>query len=252
MQPRVAPGVRADMNQVVMRGVGVLVAVLVAIGVASGLGAGAQPAAKTVGFNQLLVDSSVVVVHVRRHTSPTSAVAQSGTGVVLPGGRVVTATHLFKDAWTDVEIVFGGRTGHLEQPLVWKGEPTHVEGRDVTILGGVKVPEWVKPAKVSKRSPIVSDALVSFGLSRPSRPRIRGGIVDEMQASGAIVIDVNSSMGDSGGPTFNQNNELVGIHTGVMTRTWEGKWGSRADVFSLSSRVTDLKEVKEAEKGEKK
>jgi hypothetical protein len=211
-------------------------------GVPTGFEAPAQPA-KTVAFSLPVVDTAIVTINVRRYTGPTSAIAQTGTGVVLPGGRIVTATHLFKEAWTDVEIVFGGRNGHVEQPVIWTGQPVHVENRDVTVMPGVRIPEWVKPVKVSKRPAMVNDAVVSVGLSRPSRPRIRGGIVDEVQPSGAIVIDVNSSEGDSGGPTFNQNNELVGVHNGVEFRTWEGKWGKRTDVFSVSVRVTDLPQV---------
>ena len=203
----------------------------------------AQPVNKMVGFNPLTVDSCVVMVHVRKWTSPTSALAQTGTGAVLPGGRVITATHLFKEEWTDVEIIFGGRLGHAEQSVIWTGELLNIEDRDVTVLSGIRVPEWVKPVKISPKGVGKGDSLVSFGLSRPGRPRLRGGVVDELAEGGGIVIDVNSSQGDSGGPTFNQDNQLVGVHTGVITRTWEGKWGKRSDVFSLTTRVTDLKQV---------
>lgn len=241
------------MNHVMAHGRTAAVMVLILLGVLVAAGAARQqPVAKTVAFSPLAVDTAVVVVHVRRHTGSNAALAQTGTGVVLTDGRVLTATHLFKEAWNDVEIVFGGRAGRSEQAVLWKGEPTHIGDRDVTMLSDVRVPAWVKPVKVSKRAAAKGDSVVSFGLSRPSRPRLRGGVIDELQRSGGIVIDVNSSQGDSGGPTFNQNNELVGIHTGVMTRTWEGKWGKRADVFSLSARVTDLKELVKDEKVLKK
>lgn len=242
----------------------VLLSVVATLGLVTALGAGvAQPTApaqpstpppttKITGFSPQAVDSCVVQVHVRRHTGPTSAVAHTGTGVVLPGGRVLTAMHLFKDEWTDVEIIFGGRNAHGEQAVLWKGEPTHFDKRDMTLLEGVRAPDWVKPAKIAKRPAAKGDSLVSFGLSRPSRPRLRGGVVDEVDPDGTICIDVNSSDGDSGGPTFNQNNELVGIHHGVMTRSWEGKWGKKVDVLSMSYRVTDMKELAAPEKAEKK
>jgi S1-C subfamily serine protease len=196
------------------------------------------------GFKTDVIDSSVVAVRVRRSNNLGGWTAKTGTGVVLSNNRVITAKHLFAEPWTDVQVVFGGRGGVPEESVVWTPDMTFWIERDVVLLRNVPVPARIKPASVAAQPPNLEDPLMSIGLSSPSRIRLRvGHLMSIDKSQGLLNIDFNSSYGDSGGPTFNSKNEVVGIHVATGEARYVEIWGNRIEQYSTSVSVTDLPEI---------
>jgi S1-C subfamily serine protease len=141
----------------------------------------------------------------------------SGSGVLIGNGMVLTAGHVVKDAWR-AHIMFGGRGSHPEE---WDGrqQALHFEfvrDTDLAIIRGVVQPDWAEPATIATRSPRRGERVTSFGLQNPKSWRLKSGTVTNLtdDERGEFVADLQTQPGDSGGPVFNADGELVGLNRG--------------------------------------
>lgn len=189
----------------------------------------------------------LAAVHIRAIHNPGNGTItiKDGSGVYLGNGRVLTASHVL-DAYTTIEVVFGGRSGQPATTCSFdstKGKVLSYTGRDVTLITGIAAPAWAPIAKIAASPAKVGDQSVSIGVIANNTTRIRHGqIVDTASTRGAFHADSTSQPGDSGGPTLNNQLEVVGICSGVMTATTFDKAGKQTRVsWSVSYDVAGLK-----------
>ncbi len=108
-----------------------------------------------------------------------------------------------------------------------KGKLLSYPTADVSLLTNIAAPAWVKPAKIAPRKAVLNDATVSVGVQRDLVRRLRTGVVVDTASSPHTFHATSASQkGDSGGPTFNAQGEVVGILSGIMTAQWKRPDGS--------------------------
>lgn len=152
---------------------------------------------------------------------------RSGTGVYLGHGRIITAHHVIAEGPaapttpTDIDEL---------RILPWDVERTErhnltelggrVDGSpflDLAVINANKSPLSVEPARVAERRPAVGEQVVAYGLGGGAMNQVRemkGRVVGRSLSGSFIAIDAPSIKGDSGGPVFNDQGELVGIILG--------------------------------------
>ncbi len=199
-------------------------------------------------FNTEDVETAVVWIEVRTYNDPrhTSWHSVTGTGVLIDGKRILTAKHVLDGYFDEIYIGFGGNAGHAGQMILWNDRPKEIkkwDTIDLAMLSQVEAPKWAKPVKIAKSAPAVSELAMSYGRPDLGGMRIRIGKLTDLQSpSGAMHFDFNSSKGDSGGPTFNGQMELIGIHSGTLeTTTWSSYGGKSFKQTSYSVPVTNIR-----------
>ena len=148
-----------------------------------------------------------------------------GTGVVISinqdkpfkgghEGYILTAWHVIQNDLKDGKIRIGYRNG-----LRSKGCKVidHDEDKDVALVWAW-VPEGISPAKMANSSVTPGHSLEFAGLGGGSDLRgcIRhfSAVASSPSSLEKIFADVPLLPGDSGGPVFNENHEVVGIISG--------------------------------------
>lgn len=123
-----------------------------------------------------------------------------------------------------------------------KGKLLSYPTADVSLLTNIAAPAWAKPAKVAPRKAALNDATVSVGVQRDLVRRLRTGVVVDTTSSQHTFHATSASQkGDSGGPTFNAQGEVVGILSGVMTAQWKRPDGSTLErTTSVSFNVAGM------------
>ncbi len=176
------------------------------------------------------VDPAVVTLHtVERNpspNSPTGAVTQPGlgSGFLIDGeGHVMTAAHVVQTAdLVEVEFVDGARV----TAAVISSDPI----KDVALLKLDEIPEnamWVELGDSDDVS--VGDEVfvigAPLGLSHTltvghisSRRPYEDGMMQGIQAE-TFQTDAAINQGNSGGPLFNQDGEVIGVVSHIRTRT---------------------------------
>lgn len=227
-----------------------------------------RPDASPAPFDLAAVDSSLVMLRVMRQSGD-QLKGRQGTAVFIGKDRVLTAAHLFDAPFTQVELFFGGREGRPRQRVVLPSNRLTLhryDGVDVAVIRNVTAPTWAAAPPLAVQPPRVGDLMTSIGLKDIDSRRIRTGPVKDATPSGGggdttsgaesasegglFNIEFTSEEGDSGGPTFNDRGELVGIHTATGTRTElktktvDGKTsvvGETTTTISTSADLTRLK-----------
>jgi S1-C subfamily serine protease len=164
-----------------------------------------------------------------------------GSGVLIDGGRVLTAWHVLRDAPQNAVVRFRGM-----DPIPAK----FVAGDnnwDIALLFIDIDPKKIEPAKIADRDPIKRDPVTIAGYGPvPDLYRERTGLVTQYLSPAGLGIDelvevsVTARDGDSGGPMYNQKGEIVGILFGSSDGFTSGACASRLREFIDRQSVTDI------------
>ncbi|MBX9737059.1 MAG: serine protease [Phycisphaerales bacterium] len=190
------------------------------------------------------MDTAVVQVIVKTDLGNGTIQTSNGTGVYLGSGRVLTASHVIS-RYTTIEIIFGGRSGQPQTSVAFDprvGKLVSFPSRDVSVLTKINAPSWAASASIATASPKVGDQAVSYGLKDPATPRIRqGAVLASRQMKNGIEVDAVSTKGDSGGPTFDSQLRVMGVHSANVTRTYKRPDGKQEEkTTSVSFNVVGL------------
>jgi S1-C subfamily serine protease len=150
---------------------------------------------------------------------PGGGVLRYGTGVLLDDGRVLTAAHVTKGAKPPtVHVLFGGRGDRPEfdatDPRATQIKENNTD--DFALITGLTVPEWASGIKIAAKEPKLGDVLTSIGLEAPDAVRLHcGKMLGRDFAGTKLCMGVLAQPGDSGGPVFNADGQLVGINNAI-------------------------------------
>nr|WP_227751528.1 DegQ family serine endoprotease [Tabrizicola oligotrophica] len=173
-----------------------------------------------------------------------------GSGFVISAdGYIVTNNHVIEGA-DEIEIEFFDKT-RLKAKLVGKDPKTDiallkVEGdQDLPFVSfgdsdGMRVGDWV----MAMGNPLGQGFSVSAGIISARGRELSGSYDDFLQTDAAI------NKGNSGGPLFNMEGQVVGVNTAILSPTG----GSIGIGFSMASNVVakvvnQLKEFGETRRG---
>jgi hypothetical protein len=156
-----------------------------------------------------------------------------GTGTLIDAdekrGLVVTCAHLFRDGAGSTAVIFpSGRSFGAQLARI---DTT----ADLAALW-IDAPD-IEPVKVAMRSPQRGDALVSCGYGTDGRLWCNHGqalgYVSVAGAQGAETLELSGAarLGDSGGPVFNHDRELVAVLFGTNGRVVDGTFCGRVRRF---------------------
>ncbi len=178
------------------------------------------------------VNPSVVELHVQSLADPKigqvaykAQTANSlGSGALVSReGRILTAAHVVDKA-TSIEVIFSDgtkTTGHVVwvEPLI-----------DLAMIQAGKVPSTAKPLKLAKANDyqIGEQVIVigaPFGVSHSLSVGYLSGIRDGSAIPGSTLVprllqtDASINQGNSGGPMFNLNGEIIGIVSHILSKS---------------------------------
>ncbi|MGL1957111.1 MAG: trypsin-like peptidase domain-containing protein [Colwellia sp.] len=178
------------------------------------------------------VDSAVVELHVTSLADPKpgqiSYKAETknslGSGALISQeGRILTAAHVIDKA-TEIEVIFadGSKTsGHV----VWV-EPL----LDLAMIQAGKVPNSVKPLPLAKAGNYnIGEQVVvigaPYGVSHSLSVGYLSGVRDGKVIPGTPLVprllqtDAAINVGNSGGPMFNLDGEIIGIVSHILSKS---------------------------------
>src|SRR2546425_8486966 len=209
--------------------------------------AGAPPArAATQALSEVFrrVDPAVVEIHTQETGLPTMPQGQpvsiSGLGsggLIFPDGKVLTAAHVVQTA-DAIEVQF--LTGASLKARVLSSEPS----ADVALLQLEKPPKAPFVAKLGD-SDAVEVGESGFGVGAPLgvRPNLTVGYVSARRKPNATFsgmsraeffqTDAAINQGNSGGPMFNMQGEVIGIVSYILSHSG----GSEGLGFAVTSKV---------------
>jgi S1-C subfamily serine protease len=150
---------------------------------------------------------------------PGGGVLRYGTGVLLEDGRVLTAAHVTDGAKpATVHVLFGGRGDRPEfdatSPHATQIKENDVE--DFAVITGLTIPDWALGVKIAAKEPKLGEVLTSIGLEATDAVRLHcGKMLGRDFAGTKLCVGVLAQQGDSGGPVFNADGELVGINNAI-------------------------------------
>jgi len=180
------------------------------------------------------VNHGVVELHVKALTPPKhgqvlhkSETSNSlGSGVVITDkGRILTAAHVVSRA-TQIEVAFSDgtkTTGHV----VWVDNSV-----DLAMIQAAKLPENFKALPLAKSGDYnIGEKIViigaPYGVSHSLSVGYLSGVRNREKVPGSNLIprflqtDASINKGNSGGPMFNLDGEVIGIVSYIMSKTGE-------------------------------
>ena len=143
--------------------------------------------------------------------------AQGSGFVISEDGYVVTNNHVIDNA-TKIQLSFDDQTAKVDAELVGTDQRT-----DIALLK-IKNPTRKFPfVKLAPKDPRVGDWVVAVGNPFGFGGTVTAGIVSALArdvGSGPydyLQIDAAVNRGNSGGPTFNLNGEVIGVNTAIYS-----------------------------------
>ncbi len=143
--------------------------------------------------------------------------AQGSGFVISEDGYVVTNNHVIDNA-TKIQLSFDDQTAKVDAELVGTDQRT-----DIALLK-IKNPTRKFPfVKLAPKDPRVGDWVVAVGNPFGFGGTVTAGIVSSLArdvGSGPydyLQIDAAVNRGNSGGPTFNLNGEVIGVNTAIYS-----------------------------------
>lgn len=124
----------------------------------------------------------------------------SGSGVCIEDGYILTAHHVVF-GHNMVTVTVGGVVYDVQRYET-------LDGRDAAIL---KVDTPALPVPIRQTPIIVGDIVFIVGYPYGNGPFITTGIVSGDYGNGLVLLDAGAQAGNSGGPVFDTNGELIGI-----------------------------------------
>ncbi len=141
----------------------------------------------------------------------------SGTGIFINAqGEIYTAAHVVFGEGTTMNVVMTDGSSHPGVCTMYHKKTDAGKAK----LTGDKVPT-VPFVPLAAKEPRIGDWVFSLGhgggLDKERGPMVRLGRVVSLKY-GSIQTDCKLIRGDSGGPLFNMNGELIGINSRVGTK----------------------------------
>lgn len=178
------------------------------------------------------VDKTVVELHVKALAEPVagqvrfkaSTSGSLGSGVLVSKeGRILTAAHVV-DRATEIEVNFANglkTTGHV----VWVDSMV-----DLAMIQAAEVPKNLKPAPLAKSGDYnIGEQLIVIGAPLGISHSLSVGYLSGVRDYGKIPVsnivprfiqtDASINVGNSGGPMFNLQGEVIGIVSHIMTKS---------------------------------
>ncbi len=175
------------------------------------------------------VNPSVVIIHTinkavpsadKRHVTSTKGV---GSGVLISGNKVITAAHVVHTANSAVVEFLGGKRVTCK---IVASSPT----ADVAMLQLEKVPENIVVASLADSDSVsvgeeafvigapygIGHTLTVGHVSARHKPKTMFGGFD---SSEFFQTDAAINQGNSGGPMFNMNGEVIGIVSSILSKS---------------------------------
>ncbi|TME96479.1 MAG: trypsin-like serine protease [Chloroflexi bacterium] len=169
------------------------------------------------------VAPTVVQVKITRYDG--SVQPSAGAGVIIDeAADIITALHVVGAA-KDVSVIFSD--GKESKAVVI----AVLADNDIAVLRALEPPQTVVPAVLGDGSKvrIGDDALVvgsPFGMTRSLSTGVISGLNRSLQVpgyakplTGLIQFDAAANPGNSGGPLFNRNGDVIGIVTAIANPT---------------------------------
>lgn len=149
--------------------------------------------------------------------SPMPTLAQGSGFVISEDGYVVTNNHVIENA-SKIQLSFDDQSGKLDAELVGTDQRT-----DIALLK-IKAPNRKFPfVKLQPKDPRVGDWVIAVGNPFGFGGTVTAGIVSSLArdvGSGPydyLQIDAAVNRGNSGGPTFNLEGEVIGVNTAIYS-----------------------------------
>ncbi len=178
------------------------------------------------------VNPGVVELHVKALAGPrpgqvaykaTTAKSLGSGALISKEGRILTAAHVV-DRATEIEVIFtdGSKTsGHV----VWVDSMI-----DLAMIQAVDVPDSAKPLQLAKSGDYqIGEQVVvigaPYGVSHSLSVGYLSGIRDREKIPATELVprslqtDAAINQGNSGGPMFNLDGEVIGIVSYIMSKT---------------------------------
>ncbi|MBC7835148.1 MAG: trypsin-like peptidase domain-containing protein [Phycisphaerales bacterium] len=149
---------------------------------------------------------------------------RAGTGVYIGGHTVITAHHVIADGPAPANFSVAGirllpwnaprsaANNFADKGGTFAGSPY----MDVAVIHTTK-PAEVEPARLATRRPNIGDSVTTYGLGGGLNSKLRhstGAVVGRSIDGTFLALDIPSIKGDSGGPVFNADGDLIGIILG--------------------------------------
>jgi hypothetical protein len=170
---------------------------------------------------------------IARITNDRGATRSAGTGTLVDvdaeRGLIVTCAHLFREGVGTLSVTFPN-----QQPFAARLEKIDV-GADLAALS-IKVPS-IEPIAIAETFPRQGDPLVSCGYAGDGQLWCnRGqalGYVTTAGGQGLETLELSGAarFGDSGGPVFDRNHDLVAVLFGTNGRVVDGTYCGRIRRF---------------------
>jgi serine protease Do len=194
-----------------------LLAALLVVGLVTWLSSGVE--AQTPGEVFRKVAPSVVVIRAKGHEVATSGQTrfnETGSGVLIsPDGKVMTAAHVVH-AMDEITVEFLG--GETVKARVVASEPA----ADLSLLQLERVPAGAKSSPLANSDPIqVGDPVIIVGAPYGLSYSLSAGLISArwkpntvyktMPLAEFFQTTATINTGNSGGPMFSMNGEVIGI-----------------------------------------
>jgi S1-C subfamily serine protease len=182
----------------------------------------------------------------------------AGTGMVLtPDGQILTNYHVVKGA-TDITVTISNGSDSYSASVVGVDETA-----DVALLDAKRA-EDLATVDLGDGSDIsVGDRVVAIGNANnePGDPAVTEGTVTALERSitvqegfgdahelvGLIEIDAQLEPGNSGGPLFNADGEVIGITTAAETDRFPGVGEAEGYAIPIDDAVAIVRQIESGE-----